>query len=175
MSSYKNPSLFCYPLECSQNELSRLDRLKRQREEFELNEKETVEETILLRRMKTVLPDSLIKEIGEFSGVVIRQRFLVKVEYFDRWIIDNVGRVTSLLDTWSKPHVAFVLTRIIQLEKPECTSYLKGVGNLYNRFTKTEMAKALRFISVIVRESRDKTFFLTTRSAFFPTILPRVR
>ena len=145
MSSYKSPSFSCYPLECSQNELIKSNQLKRQREEFELNEKETAEETILLRRMKTVLPDSLIKEIGKFSGVVIRQRFLVKVEYFDRWIIDNVGRIMSLLDTWSKPHVAFVLTRIIQLQKPECTSYLRGVGNLYNRFTKTEMASAIKY------------------------------
>jgi hypothetical protein len=140
MSNHKNHSFSCYPLECSQNERIKLARLKRQREEFETNENETASESILLMRMRTFLPDTLINEIGAFSGVVLRERLLVKVEYFDKWINDNNRRVMSLLDTWTKPHVAFVLTQLIH----PCTSYLYGVGTLYDSFTKTEMAKAIK-------------------------------
>jgi hypothetical protein len=101
-------------------------------------EDEAASETLLLTRMKTVLPENLINEIAEFSAVVIQQRLLAKVEYLDKWIIENTGRVMSLLDTWAKPHVTFVLTRIIHLEKPV------GIGALYDRFTKTEMAEAIK-------------------------------
>lgn len=106
---------------------------------------DSAKETSLLTRMKTVLPEYLINKIAEFSAVVIQQRLLAKIEYFDKWIIENKGRVMSSLDTWAKPDVAFVLTRIMHHGKPVVNfSYLEGIGHLYERFTKTEMAEAIK-------------------------------
>jgi hypothetical protein len=123
-----------------------------------IGDKEDSTETLLLTRMKTFLPEYLINEIAAFSGVVIKQRFLAKVEYLDKWIIENTGHIMSLIDTWTKPHVAFVLTRIMHLEKPVSnTAYLEGVGTLYDRFTKSEMAKAIKMhISYRVKNRRHE-------------------
>ena len=168
MSSHKNPLdySFSYYPECSQNELLRYKRLKREREQFELNEKETAEETRMLSEMKAMLPNDLIKLVGEFSPVVKQQQFLVKVEYFERWISENTERIMSLIDNWTKQHVGFVLTRIIQLDKPTFNAYLKGVGNDYNRFTKLEMSRSIKYY--ISLRSKQKRYEFKMKDWVFP-------
>lgn len=140
MSSHKNPlsHSFSYYPECSQNQVIRSIRIKVEREQFELNENEIAQETKMLIVMKDFLPDELIKMIGDFSPVVIRQRFLVRFEYFDKWIVDNTTRVMAIVESWSKPHVGFVLNRIIQLGEPSFEGYLKG-NSCYTHFTKKHM------------------------------------
>ena len=102
-----------YP-ECSQNEQNKIRR-----------ETEILEERALLNRIDK-LPYFLQRLIGEFSPLVIKQRALVKYEFFDRWIIENQDRIIGLIEGWSKQHVGFVLNSIIQLEYPNFDGYLKG-------------------------------------------------
>ena len=84
-----------------------------------------INEKILLARINK-LPECLQTLIGEFSQVVAEQRYLVKYEFFDRWIVENTERIMSLIEGWTKPHVGFVLNRIIQLGSPDFDGYLKG-------------------------------------------------
>jgi len=84
-----------------------------------------INEKILLARINK-LPECLQTLIGEFSPVVAEQRYLVKYEFFDKWIVENTERIMSLIEGWTKPHVGFVLNRIIQLGSPDFDGYLKG-------------------------------------------------
>lgn len=102
-----------YP-ECSQNEQNRIKK-----------ENEVLEERALLSRVDR-LPYFLQRLVGEFSPVVTEQRALVKYEFFDKWIVENTERIMSLIEGWTKPHVGYVLNRIIQLESPDFDGYLKG-------------------------------------------------
>ena len=51
-----------------------------------------INEKILLARINK-LPECLQTLIGEFSQVVAEQRYLVKYEFFDRWIVENTERI----------------------------------------------------------------------------------
>ena len=83
------------------------------------------EEKILLARINQ-LPEFLQMLIGDFSPVVAEQKVLARFEFFDKWIIQNTGRIMALIEEWTKPQVGFVLNSIIQLESPDFDGYLKG-------------------------------------------------
>jgi hypothetical protein len=113
-----------YP-ECSQNEQNRINRELKKENQKLLEANEALEERILLARVDR-LPNVLQRLVGEFSVVVKEQMALVKLEFFDRWVIENTGRIMGLVEGWTKPHVGFVLNSIIQLEYPNFDGYLKG-------------------------------------------------
>jgi hypothetical protein len=119
-----------YP-ECSQNEQNRIRK-----------ENEILEERLLLARIDR-LPYFLQRLIGEFSPFVVKQQFLVKYEYFDKWIIENQDRIIGLIEGWSKQHVGFVLNSIIQLEQPGFDGYLKG-GSVYQYWKANHMRKLIK-------------------------------
>jgi hypothetical protein len=119
-----------YP-ECSQNEQNRIRK-----------ENEILEERLLLARIDR-LPYFLQRLIGEFSPFVVKQQFLVKYEYFDKWIIENQDRIIGLIEGWSKQHVGFVLNSIIQLEQPGFEGYLKG-GSVYQDWKANHMRKLIK-------------------------------
>jgi hypothetical protein len=119
-----------YP-ECSQNEQNRIRK-----------ETEILEERVLLSRIDK-LPYYLQMLVGEFSPVVAEQRPLVKYEFFDRWIIENTGRIMCLVEGWTKPHVGYVLNSIINLAEPEFTGYLKG-QHCYQHWDAKYMRKQIK-------------------------------
>jgi hypothetical protein len=119
-----------YP-ECSQNEQNKIRK-----------ENEIIEERLLLARIDR-LPYFLQRLIGEFSPFVVKQQFLVKYEYFDKWIIENQDRIIGLIEGWSKQHVGFVLNSIIQLEQPGFDGYLKG-GSVYQDWKANHMRKLIK-------------------------------
>ena len=102
-----------YP-ECSQNEQNKIRK-----------ENEILEERLLLARIDR-LPYFLQRLIGEFSPIVIKQKFLVKYNFFDKWIIENTERIMGLIEGWTKQHIGYVLNSIIRLEEPNFDGYLKG-------------------------------------------------
>jgi len=119
-----------YP-ECSQNEQNKIRK-----------ENEIIEERLLLARIDR-LPYFLQRLIGEFSPFVVKQQFLVKYEYFDKWIIENQDRIIGLIEGWSKQQVGFVLNSIIQLEQPGFDGYLKG-GSVYQDRKANHMRKLIK-------------------------------
>jgi len=119
-----------YP-ECSQNEQNKIRK-----------ENEIIAERLLLARIDH-LPYFLQRLIGEFSPFVIKQQFLVKYEFFDKWIIENQERIIGLIEGWSKQHVGFVLNSIIQLEYPNYDGYLQG-GSVYQDRKATHMRKLIK-------------------------------
>jgi hypothetical protein len=119
-----------YP-ECSQNEQNKIRK-----------ENEIIEERLLLARIDR-LPYFLQRLIGEFSPFVVKQQFLVKYEFFDKWIIENQDRIMDLIEGWSKQHVGFVLNSIIQLEYPNYDGYLKG-GSVYQDRKANHMRKLIK-------------------------------
>ncbi len=119
-----------YP-ECSQNEQNKIRK-----------ENEIIEERLLLARIDR-LPYFLQRLIGEFSPFVIKQQFLVKYNFFDKWIIENTERIMDLIEGWSKQHVGFVLNSIIQLEYPNYDGYLKG-GSVYQDRKANHMRKLIK-------------------------------
>jgi len=131
-----------YYSECSQNEQNRIRK-----------ENEVFEERALLNRVDR-LPYFLQRLIGEFSPLVIKQRALVKYEFFDKWIIENTDRIMCLIEGWSKQHVGFVLNSIIQLEFPGFDGYLKG-EICYQRCDAKYMRKQIKiYISHRTKEMR---------------------
>lgn len=120
-----------YYAEYSQNEQNRIRK-----------ENEILKEQILLAHIDR-LPYFLQRLIGEFSPVVIKQRALVKYEFFDKWIIDNTDHIMGLIEGWSKQHVGFVLNSIIQLEYPGFNGYLKG-GSVYQDRDAKHMRKLIK-------------------------------
>jgi hypothetical protein len=124
-----------YP-ECSQNEQNKVRK-----------ENEILEERLLLANIDR-LPYFLQRLIGEFSPVVVKQRALVKYEFFDKWIIENTERIMGLIEGWSKQHVGFVLNSISQIEYPEFNGYLRG-GSIYLNRDAKHMRKQIKvFISI---------------------------
>jgi len=119
-----------YP-ECSQNAQNKIRK-----------ENEIIAERLLLARIDH-LPYFLQRLIGEFSPFVIKQQFLVKYEFFDKWIIENQERIIGLIEGWSKQHVGFVLNSIIQLEYPNYDGYLQG-GSVYQDRKATHMRKLIK-------------------------------
>jgi len=120
-----------YYAECSQNEQNIIRK-----------KNEILKEQILLAYIDC-LPECLQRLIGQFSPVVIKQRALVKYEFFDKWIIDNTDHIMGLIEGWSKQHVGFVLNSIIQLEYPGFNGYLKG-GSVYQDRDAKHMRKLIK-------------------------------
>jgi hypothetical protein len=130
-----------YP-ECSQNEQNKVRK-----------ENEILEERALLNRIDR-MPYFLQRLIGEFSPVVVKQKVLVKYNFFDKWIIENTDRIMGLIEGWSKQHVGFVLNSIIQLEYPNYDGYIKG-GYCYEGWTAKYMRKQVKvYISHRTKEMR---------------------
>jgi hypothetical protein len=113
-------------------------------EQSSLSEEEILNEQILLTRID-FLSEDIQRLIGSFSPVVAHQRLLVKNEFFDRWITENTGRIMELVNSWSKPHVGFVLNRLIQLREPDFYAYLKG-GICYTHWPATYIRKQIKVI-----------------------------
>ena len=119
-----------YP-ECSQNEQNQIRK-----------KNEVLQELALLARID-YLPEVIQILVGEFSPVVAQQKMLAKLEFFDRWVIENTGRIMGLVEGWSKPHVGFVLNSIIQLKEPEFDGYLKG-EHCYQHWDAKYMRKQIK-------------------------------
>jgi len=119
-----------YP-ECSQNEINR-----------KIKEECILQKQILLARINR-LPEFLQMLICDFSPVVIKQRALVKYEFFDRWIIENTQDIMNLMEGWTKPHIGYVLNSIIQLESPNFDGYLKG-KTVYQHWDAKYMRKQIK-------------------------------
>jgi hypothetical protein len=58
------------------------------------------------------LPRDLIKFIGSYSHVVINQKKLIRIEYYNNWFKTNKDRIISLLKKWTKAKLGFVLDKI---------------------------------------------------------------
>jgi hypothetical protein len=129
-----------YP-ECSQNEQNRIRK-----------ENEILEELALLSRIGR-LPYFIQRFIGEFSPVVIKQQFLVKYEFFEKWIVNNTERIRGLIEGWTKQHVGFVLNSIIRLEHPNFNGYLKG-GECYQRSNAKKMR--IEILASICRRNKKR-------------------
>lgn len=76
------------------------------------NNMSTIEQEKQLLERIGKLPKEIKKHIGDFSNVVINQKKLVKIEFYNNWFNENNTRVTKLLSSWSKPKLAFVLSNI---------------------------------------------------------------
>lgn len=93
-----------------------LDQLIYTKEVYENNKKLLTDQTVeqekqLLERIGK-LPQDIRKYIGSFSNVVINQKKLVRIEFYNNWFTENKTRITQLLSSWSKPKLAFVLSNI---------------------------------------------------------------
>ena len=93
-----------------------MDQLAYYKEVYENNQKlltnQTVEQEKEVLERIGKLPKEIRKYIGEFSTVVINQKKLVKIEFYNNWFTENKSRITQLLSSWSKPKLAFVLSNI---------------------------------------------------------------
>ena len=131
-----------YP-ECSQNEQNRIRK-----------ENEVLQELALLARIDR-LPYFVQILVGEFSTVVAHQKLLVKYEFFDKWVIENTGRIMGLVEGWTKPHVGYVLNSIIRLEEPNFDGYLKG-QTCYQHWDAKTMRKDIKvYISHRTKKMRQ--------------------
>ena len=132
-----------------------------------IDTEENVEKMCLSRI--SMLPEVLVRMIGDFSPVVQEQKQLVKFEYFDKWIINNTDRVMNLTNKWNKEHVGFVLNGIVQLGLPYFNGYQKG-GICYTTYTAKQMREY-----IVVNISRrnmyrrnDVTEYYKSRKVWIP-------
>lgn len=58
------------------------------------------------------MPAEIKKYIGTFSNDVINQQKLVKIEFYNRWFKTHKTYIMSLMKTWTKKDLAFVLDKI---------------------------------------------------------------
>jgi hypothetical protein len=93
-----------------------IDMLIYTKDVYENNKKlltnQTVEQEKQLLERIGKLPQDIRKYIGKFSNVVINQKKLVRIEFYNNWFNQNNTRITQLLSSWSKPKLAFVLSNI---------------------------------------------------------------
>ena len=87
----------------------------------------------LLFERIALLPDELIKYIGQYSHAVINQKKLVRIEFYIKWFKMNTDRILNMLKKWKKNHCGFVLDKIKFAANPyynNCkigsSSYKKG-------------------------------------------------
>jgi len=100
-------------------------------------EQEILEEKQLLTRINR-LPEDVQRYIGNFSPVIMKLKRQVKYEFFDAWVTQNVERIISILETWTKKHVGFILNRILQLKDPDTEMYIQG-DHLYKHWSAGHM------------------------------------
>ena len=98
------------------------------------------------------MPAELKKYIGTFSNDVINQQKLVKIEFYNNWFKMHQLRITSLMKTWTKKEVAFVLnkitpgnaltqkskryqTNVMLISKIECIINKKGERSNYDMYS----------------------------------------
>jgi hypothetical protein len=89
------------------------------------------------------MPAEIKKIIGTFSNEVINQQKLMKIEFYNSWFKTHKLRITSLMKTWTKKDLTFVLnkitkgsthndittrykTNVMLLSKIECTINKRG-------------------------------------------------
>jgi hypothetical protein len=58
------------------------------------------------------MPAELKKIIGAFSNEVVNQKKLLKIEFYNSWFEMHKWRITSLMKSWTKKDLAFVLDKI---------------------------------------------------------------
>lgn len=58
------------------------------------------------------MPAEIKKYIGTFSNHVINQQKLVKIEFYNSWFKTHKTYIMSLMKTWTKKDLAFVLDKI---------------------------------------------------------------
>jgi hypothetical protein len=87
----------------------------------------------LLFERIALLPNELIKYIGQYSHAVINQTKLVRIEFYNKWFKTNTDRILNMLKKWKKNHCGFVLDKIKFVSNPyynNCkvgsSSYKKG-------------------------------------------------
>ena len=70
------------------------------------------------------MPAELKKYIGTFSNDVINQQKLVKIEFYEDWFKTHKYRITSLMKTWTKKDLTFVLDKIKPLfDETQCDPF----------------------------------------------------
>ena len=87
------------------------------KEVYENNKKLLTDQTVeqekqLLERIGK-LPQDIRKYIGSFSNVVINQKKLVRIEFYNNWFTENKTRITQLLSSWSKTKLFVRLVIVI--------------------------------------------------------------
>jgi hypothetical protein len=128
------------PIDLSDDGVERfIQRILKQEEE------EIVKETMLMSRINR-LPEDVQRIVGEFSPVVKEQRFLIKFEYFDKWIIDNTDRIMGLVSKLSKPHVGFILNSVCSLNFKTTFDAFTKRGACYGQFTAEGMRIQIKYI-----------------------------
>jgi hypothetical protein len=81
----------------------------------------------------SLLPEDIIKLIGQYSHAVINQKKLVRIEFYNKWFKTNTDRILNMLKKWKKRHLGFVLNKIKSDSNPSynnckigSSSYKKG-------------------------------------------------
>jgi hypothetical protein len=64
------------------------------------------------------LPEELRRLIGSYSPHVRAQKSLVRIEFYDNWFKYNKYRIISLLKSWSKAKLGFILDKIKSANNP---------------------------------------------------------
>jgi len=78
------------------------------------------------------MPAELKKYIGAFSNDVVNQQKLVRIEFYNGWFKTHKLRITSLMKTWTKKELAFVLDKITPAnanDEPRNGAFNKGRKN----------------------------------------------
>jgi len=149
----KNPlsNSLCYYPEFSSVEQEKREMQERRKIQKLNEEAETYRELTVLLRI-SLLPEDIKRYIGAFSPVVLNLKQKIKYEFFYNWSTENVMRIFSILESWPKQNVGFVLNRIFRLEFPETNMYLMG-DDLYKHYT----AKHMRGLIILEINNRCKT------------------
>jgi len=77
----------------------------------DLNTNDILVQYLLLENIGR-LPKDIIKYISSFSNTVINQKKLIRIEFYNDWFKTNKTRIVSLLKSWSKAKLGFVLDKI---------------------------------------------------------------
>ncbi len=86
------------------------------------------------------MPAEIKKYIGTFSHDVINQQKLTRIEFYNNWFKTHKLRITSLMKTWTKKDLAFVLYKITPVHD----------ASHYDTFTQ----KSKRYQSIVMLVSK---------------------
>ena len=91
------------------------------------------------------LPEELRRLIGSYSHHVRAQKSLVRIEFYNHWFIMNRSRIVSLLKTWSKSKLGFVLDKIKSLNNPYYNCFQPGTSE-YKKNTVLMIRSRIEFL-----------------------------
>lgn len=115
------------------------------------------------------LPRELINLIGSYSHHVRNQKSLIRIEFYDKWFLNNKIRIVSLLKGWTKAKLAFALNNIKWPNNPyyDCCfrgtlEYRRGTALMFKSRIETlireigQLSNAKQYSLLLAIEKCDK-------------------